>query len=201
MIQMDVPMAFGIGGLFASAAHKQLQRRDPAEDTRVQLHGNLYFVFVFCWPPVYLLERWFGWETAHVWWHGDTTSAHPWLIPAFIVSAAAALNVGFVFGRSLVRAGLVGMCRITSAAAIVASFAWMAAMGDRVLRLGTYRDWQAGVAPPTASDPTFAPTIAAILTWIFGVLIAWLLWLRRDGRRFHLTPNHHRTAQDSKRSR
>ena len=201
MIQIDVPIAFGMGGLFAGAAHEQLQRREPAEDTRVQLHANLYFVFVFCWPPIYLVERWFGWETAHVWWHGDTASAHPWLIPGFIVGAAAALNAGLVFGRSLVRAGLVGMCRIVSASVIVGSFAWMAAMGDRVTHLGTYREWQAGIAPPLASDPAFAPTLAGISTWIFGVLIAWLLWLRRDGRRFHLTANHQQTAQDRKRSR
>lgn len=201
MIQIDVPMACGIGSLFASAGHQQLQRREPAEDTRVRLHANLYFVFVFCWPPVYLLERWFGWETAHFWWHGDTAGAHPWLIPGFIVGAAAALNLGFVFGRLLVRAGLVGMCRMISAALIVSSFAWMAAMGDRVTRLGTYREWVAGIAPPTASDPAFAPTLVAIVTWIFGALILWLFWLRRDGRRFHLAPDHQQTAEEAKRSR
>jgi hypothetical protein len=186
MIQIDVPIAFGMGGLFAGAAHEQLQRREPAEDTRVQLHANLYFVFVFCWPPIYLVERWFGWETAHLWWHGDTASAHPWLIPGFILGAAAALNGGLVFGRWLVRARLVNMCRIISIGAIVASFALMASMGDRVTRLGTYREWEAGIAPPTASDPAFGPTLDAIASWIFGVLILWLLWLRRDGRRAHL---------------
>ncbi len=201
MIQIDVPLAFGIGGLFASAAREHLQQREPVEDTRVQLHANLYFVFVFSWPPVYLLERWFGWQTAHLWWHGDSASAHPWLIPGFIVGAAAALNAGVLVGRSLVRAGLVGTCRLVSAAVIVASFAWMAAMGDRVARLGTYSEWQTGVAPPTATDPAFAPTLTAIVAFVFGVLIAWLLWLRRDGRRLHLTPNHQQAAEHAQRSR
>lgn len=200
MVQIDVPLAFGIGGAFAGAAREQLQRREPAEDTRVQLHANLYFVFVFSWPPIYLLERWFGWQTAHLWWHGDSASAHPWLIPGFIVGAAAALNAGFLAGRSLVRAGLVGTCRLMSATAVVGSFAWMAAMGDRVTRLGTYREWQAGIAPATASDPAFAPTLAAIVAFVFGVLLVWLLWLRRDSRRFHLPLNHQQAAEHAKRS-
>jgi hypothetical protein len=201
MVQIDVPLAFGIGGLFASAAREQLQRREPVQDARVQLHANLYFVFVFSWPPIYLLERWFGWQTAHAWWYGDTAGAYPWLIPAFIVSAAASLNAGFLIGRSLVRAGRVSASRLISVVIIVASLGWMAAMGDRTARLGTYREWQAGTAPPMASDPAFAPTLCAIAIFVFGVLVVWLLWLRREGGRLHLAPNHQQSPERGQRAR
>lgn len=194
MVQIDVPLAFGIGGLFASASHRQLQRQ-PDDSHRVWLEANLYYVFFYSWPPVYLLETYFGWQTSHMWWHADTLSDVPWLAPALIVATGAALNAGFLTSRRLVRAGRVGTSRIISIATIVFAVAWILATGDRTSRLGTYSEWLAGRAPRAVDDPHFVRTLGVFLGIAFGTLVVMLVRLRLAGRRADLAPDDEQAAQ------
>ena len=53
MIQVDVPIAFAIGGALASAAHRQIETRDVNEFRLVLLKTNYY---------KQLMATWSGWR-------------------------------------------------------------------------------------------------------------------------------------------
>lgn len=72
MVQIDVPVAFAIGSLFADAASRQLQSGQPTAYDRTLALNNLFHIFFFSWIPIYFLLNYFGWETTHMWWHADS---------------------------------------------------------------------------------------------------------------------------------
>ena len=47
MVQIDVPVAFGIGAFFADAAWKQLQSGRPENYYRVLAVNNMFQIFFF----------------------------------------------------------------------------------------------------------------------------------------------------------
>ena len=87
MVQIDVPVAFGIGSLFADAAYRQLQTGQALPFYRTLVINNIYQIFFFSWIPVYFMLNYFGWETTHMWWHADSVTAYPFFTPIFIVNA------------------------------------------------------------------------------------------------------------------
>jgi hypothetical protein len=66
MVQIDVPVAFAIGSIFADAAHKQLQTGRLEYYYHAFTHNNIYQILFFIWIPVYFLLNYFRWETTHV---------------------------------------------------------------------------------------------------------------------------------------
>ena len=82
MVQIDIPMAFGLGSFFAGAARDKIAAGDATACWRA-LAKSLVFqcLFVF-WLPLYLLVNYFGFQTTHMWWHGDSLADYPWLLPA-----------------------------------------------------------------------------------------------------------------------
>ena len=54
MIQIDIPIAFCIGSLFADAAYKQLQTGRPEYYYRTMAKNNIFQIFFFSWIPVYV---------------------------------------------------------------------------------------------------------------------------------------------------
>ena len=76
MVQIDVPIVFGLGCLFADAARRGLQSEEPQRRKEAFYRGlsaNLVFLTLcVSWLPVYLLVFHFGFETSHMWWHRDS---------------------------------------------------------------------------------------------------------------------------------
>lgn len=182
MVQIDVPIALGIGSLFADAAHKQLQIGRAEYYFRTFAANNIFQIFFFSWIPVYFLMNYFGWETTHMWWEADTVDAYPYYMPVFLVVFFAAANLGFLLGNRLVRAGKLWANRAVYLGILAYSAIWILAQVDRTFKLGTYSDWVVGNAPWFYQDRTFLFMLALTVVVWAGALALFTLRLRAEGR-------------------
>jgi hypothetical protein len=181
MVQIDVPVAFAIGSIFADAAHKQLQMGRPEYYYQTFAHNNIYQIFFFSWIPVYFLLNYFGWETTHMWWHADSVTAYPFYLPIFLIVFFLAANGGFLLGNWLVRSGRLLINRIVYILIFVYSGIWIFSQPGRTFRLGTYEEWRAGTAPWFYQDLTFLVMLILTLV-IWGVaLVLYVRKLRQEG--------------------
>jgi hypothetical protein len=183
MVQVDVPVAFAIGTMFADAAHKQLQKGGKEYFYKILLKNNIYQIFFFSWIPVYFILNYFGWETTHMWWHADSVTAYPFFVPIFLVIFFAAVNAGFLLGYQLVTSGKLKANRVIYIALFIYSGIWIFSQTGSTFRLGTYAQWKAGNAPWFYEDPKFfAMLIITLLIW--GIALAWFLFsLVKEGKR------------------
>jgi hypothetical protein len=182
MVQIDVPIAMGIGTLFADAAHRQLQTGRAEHYFRAFAANNVFQIFFFSWIPVYFLMNYFGWETTHMWWHADSIAAYPYYMPIFLVVFFAAANVGFILGYRLVRSGRLWANRAIYLGILAYSGIWILAQVNRTFKLGTYSEWTAGQAPWFYQDRTFLwMLVFTIVVWA-GALAVFALRLRAEGR-------------------
>lgn len=179
MVQIDVPVAFAVGSLFADAARQQLREGRAAPRLRALLYTNLFNIFFFVWIPVYFLMNYFGWETSHMWWHEDSVSAYPFFLPIFLLVFFAMGNLGFLLGERLVRAGRTWANRGVYLGILVYSAIWILGQVDRTFRLGSYRAWQAGTAPWFYQDPVFVGMLITTLIIFFSALAVFVVRLRR----------------------
>lgn len=181
MVQIDIPVAFALGGLHADAARAQLATGKSAPLWRTLARDLLFFGVFASWLPLQLLVRHFGFETSHMWWHEDSVLAYTLFIPAFMTLYFASNVAGFAAGVALVRAERVNLNRVVIAACLLFATGWVFLQKDRTLVLGTYREWRAGAAPPISSDPGLVWTLV-----IFGVVFTVALVvayrrIRREG--------------------
>ena len=163
MVQVDVPVAFAVGALFAEAAHRQLQRGRPEYFYKVLLQNNIFQIFFFSWIPVYFILNYFGWETSHMWWHADSVAAYPFFVPVFLVIFFAAANAGFLLGHRLVTTENLKANKILYIGLFIFSAAWIFGQVDRTFHLGTYSQWEMGTAPWFYEDSTFLAMLIVTL--------------------------------------
>jgi hypothetical protein len=182
MVQIDVPIAMGIGSLFADAASRQLQTGRAEYYFRAFAMNNIFQIFFFSWIPVYFLMNYFGWETTHMWWHADTVAAYPFYMPIFLVVFFGVANLGFVIGCRLVRAGRLWTNRAIYLGILAFAGVWIFGQVNRSFKLGTYSDWAAGNAPWFYEDRTFLTMLIVTCVVWAGALAAFALRLRSEGR-------------------
>jgi hypothetical protein len=184
MVQIDVPIAFGVGSFFADAAHRQISSGRAEYYFRAFSANNLFQSFFFSWIPVYFLLNYFGWETTHMWWREDSVTSYPYYIPIFMVVFFAAANLGFLLGSRLVRRHRLWTNRAVYLGILVYSGIWIFAQWPRTFHLGTWREWHADPAstPWFYQDSTFlGMLIFTVIVWAGGIAIfGRLLW--NDGR-------------------
>lgn len=182
MVQIDVPVAFAIGSIFADAAHKQLQTRRPEYYYHTFAQHNIYQIFFFSWIPVYFILNYFGWETTHMWWHADAVTAYPFFVPIFMVIFFLAANGGFLLGNWLVEKGRLVANRLVYIIIFGYSAVWIVVQPGRTFRLGSYAAWKAGIAPWFYQDLVFVlMLIFTLVVWGAG-LIVFVLRLREEGK-------------------
>lgn len=181
MVQIDVPMAFGVGSFFAETARRQLQFGRPEYYYRAFWKNNIFQIFFFSWIPVYFLLNYFGWETTHMWWHEDSVVAYSYYLPIFIVVFFLAANAGFFLGRWLIQKGRVIANRVVYLGITAYSLIWIFAQTGSTFRLGTYTEWKAGLSPLFYEDRTFlAMLILTLVVWAVA-LVAFAVNLWREG--------------------
>lgn len=181
MVQIDVPIAFGIGSFFADMARKQLQFGRSEYRDRTFWKNNLFQIFFFSWIPLYFLLNYFGWETTHMWWHEGSVGAYAFYVPIFIVVFFGAANAGHLVGRRLVVKGHVLANRVVYLGILLYSLIWIFAQTGSSFRLGSYYEWKAGMAPWFYQDRTFlVMLIFTLVVWAVA-LVTFALNLRREG--------------------
>ena len=171
MVQIDIPVAFGTGSIFAAAVQQGLRsERAPYFYQRALAASLLFQVLLVVWLPVYLLVAHFGFQTSHMWWTGDSITEYPWLLPAFLVMYFAANVAGFHTGARLVQQGQTRRVWLIFAGGFVFFAVWMAVQPYRTLSLGSYAEWRAGTAPWIWTDTGFVTLLAADAAAFFVVL-------------------------------
>jgi len=180
MVQIDVPIAFAVGGLFADAANRQIATGRAEYYFRAFSTNLLFQIFFFSWIPVYFLLNYFGWETSHMWWEADSVSNYPYYLPIFLVVFFGAAILGFLLGASLVRQGRLGTNRVIYLAIVAYAGGWIFGQLNRTAKLGTWREWHANPArtPWFYQDQTFLiMLIGTIAVWAIGMaVLALRLW-------------------------
>ncbi len=173
MLQVDLPVSFGSASLLAAALEKGRGSDQWASLCQRGLATSLTFQVLFAvWLPVYLLVSHFGFQTSHMWWHGDAITDYPTLLPVFLVLYFLTNIAGFYTGVWLVSRGRARAARAIFVAAFAYFAAWMALQPYRTLTLGTYEEWQAGTAPWAWTDPRFMAVLATGMV-VFFAAIAW----------------------------
>lgn len=176
MVQIDVPLTFGVGSVFAAAVEKGLRSPQAKYFYWRALGTNLLVqIFLFIWFSLYFLVAQFGLQTSHMWFESDTILATPWLMPVFFLTYFTANLSGFQLGVWLVRAGRVRLVWPVLGACVLFSVAWVALQPYRTLGLGTYREWQAGELRWAWTEGVLFTAAVADLV----VLVVAVVWLYR----------------------
>lgn len=188
MVQIDVPVAFGVSCFFADMASRQLRTGRPEYYFHTFTCTTIFQAFCFSWIPLYFLMNYFGWETTHMWWHEAGVTAYPLYIPIFVVVYWLAAMLGFLAGTKLVQAGRLWANRAVYIGILVFCAIWIFGQPGRSMRLGSYADWKAGTAPWFYEDLTFVIALAVTLVvWAAGLVYFGTL-LRRRGTHLDTTP-------------
>jgi hypothetical protein len=183
MVQVDIPFAFGIGSLMAVAAEDGL-RSEKRTDVYIRgLTANLLLQTLFVlWLPLYLLVSNFGFQTSHMWWHGDAITDHPLLLPIFVVVYFVAALSGYATGVALVVRGNSRAAFGIFLASCAFFAGWMGFQPHRTLMLGTYREWVEGRGIWIWHDKGFM-TMLGLSFLQFAVAARYIYkYLQRDAR-------------------
>jgi hypothetical protein len=171
MVQIDIPVAFGTGSLFAAAVEKGLRSEKYGYFYQRALTANLIFqLLLVVWLPVYLLIADFGFQTSHMWWTGTSITEYPWLLPVFLVAYFVANIAGFHVGARLVISGRTRAPWLLFAGGFVFFGAWMAFQPYRTLTLGTYAEWEARAARWIWTDLGFVGLLMGAMAVFFVAL-------------------------------
>ena len=183
MIQVDLPVAFGSGTLLAAALEHHTGARTWPYLYQRALAKNLIFQVLFAlWLPVYLLVNYFGFQTSHMFWHGESLTDYPALLPVFLILYFLANIAGFSTGAWLVLHGRARLARLIFVAAFTYFALWMALQPYRTLSLGTFDEWRSGAAPWIWTDSWFMGVLAAgALVFFVGITVIYRS-LEREAR-------------------
>lgn len=162
MVQVDIPFTFGVGALMATAVESGLHSDRRAYFYLRGLSANLTLQVLFViWFPLYLLASHFGFQTSHMWWHGDSLSDHPAMLPAFVAAYFASSLSGYHLGAWLVLRGRTAAAKMVFLLSCVYFALWMALQPYRTLTLGTYTEWIEGRAVWIWHDSRFMALLGA----------------------------------------
>lgn len=186
MVQIDIPIAFALGQIFADAARKQLLTGKPEYYLRSLLKNNLFHIFFFSWIPVYFLVNYFSWETTHMWWHKDSITDYPLFLPVFLVAFFLAANSGFCLSAALIRKGRHAFVRKIYIGIFIFSFAWAFGFWNRTTYLGSFNEWAGGTAKRVwdiSGGETFMYMLSfSLIVWLAS-LIFFIKGILSEGKR------------------
>ena len=181
MVQIDIPVAFGTGGVFAAAVQQGLRSEQAPYFYLRGLAANLLFqILLVVWLPVYLLIAHFGFQTSHMWWTGSSITEYPWLLPLFLAAYFVANVAGFHVGARLVQRGRARTVWLIFAGGFAFFGAWMALQPYRTLTLGTHAEWQAGTARWIWTDMGFVSLLTGDMIFFFIMLALVYRALQRE---------------------
>lgn len=181
MVQVDIPFAFGVGALMAAAVEKGLRSERRRYFYLRALSANLLLQAIFViWLPLYLLVTHFGFQTSHMWWHGDTLTDHPILLPAFMVLYFLSCVGGFHTGVWLVVRGRAGVAKGIFLASCLFFAGWMAVQPYRTMTLGTYQEWTEGRAIWMWNDLRFMTLLGVAFVAFVVALRLFLVSVKRE---------------------
>jgi hypothetical protein len=183
MVQVDIPFSFGVGAFMATAVQEGLTSERRAYFYLRGLAANLLLqvLFVF-WLPLYLLVSHFGFQTSHMWWHGDALTDYPTLLPIFLIMYFASSVCGYHAGAWLVVRGRAGAAKGIFIASCLFFIGWMALQPHRTLMLGTYREWIEGRAVWIWHDSRFMALLGVSFVLFVAALWMFYVGVQREAR-------------------
>ena len=184
MVQIDIPIAFAVGQMFADAARQQLSTGQPTPYYRTLAFTNIFTGLFFAPIPIYFLIDYFGWETTYMY---DPTRVTRFFIPIVLFAVILAANLGFWLSNALIQKGRAMIGRIIYMLIWVYSLAWIFGNWPRSTRIGTYaqyhtaRDTMARIWE-VSRDPFFFILIVTLVIF-FVPLVLFMRQLSRQESR------------------
>jgi hypothetical protein len=183
VVQIDIPIAFAVGQMFADAASRQLSTGQPEPYYRTLAITNVFTGLFFAPIPIYFLVDYLGWETTYMY---DPTRLTRFFIPLVLFVLILAANLGFWLSNALIRKGRAGIGRAIYVLIWLYSLGWIFGNWPRSTRIGTYAQYHTARDTMTrvweiSKDPFFFILIATLV--IFGVpLVLFIRQLRHQER-------------------
>jgi hypothetical protein len=175
VVQIDIPIAFAVGQMFADAARQQLSTGRSEPYYRTLAITNIFMGLFFAPIPIYFLVDYFGWETTYM---CDPARVTRFFIPIVLFALFLAANLGFWLSNALIRKGRAGIGRVIYVLIWLYSLGWIFGNWPRSTRIGDYSQYH--TAPDTmiriwevSKDPFFFILIATLV--IFGVPLVLLM--------------------------
>jgi hypothetical protein len=184
VVQIDIPIAFAVGQMFADAARQQLSTGQPTPYYRTLAFTNIFTGLFFAPIPIYFLVDYFGWETTYM---CDPTRITRFFIPIVLFAVILAANLGFWLSNALIQKRRAMIGRIIYILIWIYSLAWIFGNWPRSTRIGTYaqyhtaRDTMARIWE-TSRDPFFFILIATLVIF-FVPLVLFMRQLSRQESR------------------
>ena len=175
MVQIDIPIAFAVGQMFADAASQHLSTGRPEPYSRTLAITNIFMGLFFAPIPIYFLVDYFGWETTYMY---DPARITRFFIPIVLVVLFLATNLGFWLSNALIRKGRAGIGRVIYVLIWIYSLGWIFGNWPRSTRIGTYAQYHTAPDAMTriwevSKDPFFFILIVTLV--IFGVPLLLLM--------------------------
>ncbi len=113
-------------------------------------------------------------------WHGESLTDYPALLPVFLILYFTTNIAGFRTGAWLVQHGRARLARLIFVAAFTYFTLWIAFQPYRTFSLGTFEEWRSGTAPWIWTDRWFMGVLASdALSFFAGISVVYRS-LRRE---------------------
>jgi hypothetical protein len=182
VVQIDIPIAFAVGQMFADAASRQLSTGKPEPYYRALAVTNIFMGLFFAPIPIYFLVDYFGWETTYM---CDPAQVTRFFIPIVLFALFLAANLGFWLSAALIRKGRAGIGRILYVLIWIYALGWIFGNWPRSTRIGTYTQYYTAVdtmarAWEVSKDPFFLILLATLVIFAVPLLLLMRYLCRQD---------------------
>lgn len=164
-VPLDPPTAYGLAALLVVFGRRLVEAGQGRRAFRAALAFTIFFaasvqVFLFRWPD---------WMYAYLVSAREVPPA--WVAPFFFAAVVAAGAAGAAVSLQLLRAGRAGWALANAGAGIALWLAIQALTWEAYFHVGTWAQWQAGMAPHVSEVPAFgrAMTVAGLAQAAVGI--------------------------------
>jgi hypothetical protein len=181
VVQIDIPIAFAVGQMFADAARQQLSTGQPTPYYQTLAYTNIFTGLFFAPIPIYFLVDYFAWETTYM---CDPAGVTRFFIPMVLFALILAANLGFWLSNALIQKGRARIGRIIYLLVWIYSLAWIFGNWPRATRIGTYAQYHTARDTMVrvwelSRDPFFFILIATLVIF-FVPLVLFMKQLSRQ---------------------
>jgi hypothetical protein len=173
VVQIDIPIAFAVGQMFADAASRQLSSGKPEAYYQTLAITNIFMGLFFAPIPIYFLVDYFGWETTYM---CDPAQVTRFFIPMVLFVLFLAANLGFWLSNALIRKERDGIGRMLYIVIWIYSLGWIFGNWPRSTRIGDYSQYH--TAPDTmiriwqvSEDPFFVTLLVSLVIFVVPLLL------------------------------
>ncbi len=152
MIPFDIVVSFVAGQALAYAARERLREEASLFFNRYLYIAVLWMAFFYAPTDLFFYHGWPDWELMY---YVEAARVNPFFTLVFSVILFAAIMAGFISADYLLRMGRDRLVIAMALVLLVLLALFLLATFDRGYYVGTYAEWQAGLAVPLLQTDLF----------------------------------------------